>query len=383
VIFPGLGLGLIVAFWAKRPAKEGFWRNLSTNTFARNFGVSVALALGIIGFYAMTSSKATTNLAQADYSAANIKTYFSDLSYLLDKTGLLIKETFWLLLLICPWPILLIVQRIPSSDRWHPARWVGHLRRWSHFHLLFLFLLILLTGLIASAYLSFNRYSFVFYRIMGIPILYLLVVWAVLLAIKNCRYYWLRVVCIAFVMVHGCLSALNVLHFDNSRKKFMIELYSGQYLQTVTQLVAQMPSPKGAYLKSNQIDDYPIAYTHTDYNQVLNPVFYHLGQYLTFVNAEATVSLIGNLYDLTDENGTLMGTSRESLPFLHFYKYIAKQDTAKANVDTQIRFIREQKIQFLILSKHILLDEKIKQLIQKEVTDATSGERFILLKPAS
>jgi hypothetical protein len=380
VIFPGLGLALLTVFGWQLGQGQTFWRVLRTSVFAKNLYWSVALAAGIGAFYVFTSSASNTNLAQSDYSLANIQTNLFSLDYLLTKSGLLAKELVWLLLLACPWPILVVVQRRSGAVGQRLAGWLAWFRQWQAAPIMLTLGLILLTGLAASAYLSFNRYSFVFYRIMGIPVLYLLVVWAGLLAIVHCRFYWLRILTIAFVLVHGAWSAISVVNFDLVRRRYVTEQYSDGYLQAVAQAVVQLPTRRGAYLKSGQIEDYPVAYTHTDYNQALNPVFYFLGRYLTFVDAGATVSLIGNLYDLTNDDGQTIGTSKEALPFLHFYKYIGQQPKGPVNVDTQLKFIRDEKIGFLLVSKYALVDEKIKQLVQREEIDPVSGERFLLLK---
>jgi hypothetical protein len=381
VIFPGLGAAyLLMLVWQKKRG-ETIWRAFSQNPFAINLVWAIVVAVGIAGFYVLTSSASSTNLAQSDYSLANIQASLSNLGYLLAKGGLLIKEFAWLLLLVCPWPILVIVQRAPRPLAWQLGGWFAKLRQWPPAPILLTLAFMLLTGLAASAFLSFNRYSFVFYRIMGIPVLYVGVIWAALLAIVNCRYYWLRILGIAFLLAHGVLSAASVLSFDLVRRQYVSERYDDRYLQRVAQMVAQLPSPRGGYLKSAEIDDYQVAYSHTDYNQMLNPVFYFLGQYLTFVDAGATVSLIGNLYDLTDENGKTLGTSKEALPFLHFYKYIGQQPKGPVNVDTQIKFLKEEKINFLLISKYVVVDQKLMQLVQKEEVDPVSGERFLLLKP--
>lgn len=340
----------------------------------------VGLAVCIAAFYVLAAlgAPAASNLAQQDYSFAKIAASFGSVSYLFTAAGVLLRETAWLLVFCLPLLGLAALHRARIGQQF------GGLHGPSIKALAALLLvLVVLTGLAAAVALSFNRYSFVFYRLMGIPVLYVgglvLAAWAV----ARLRHYALRIVITALVVQQGLSLAVQTYTFEQGRKQTIARQYSATYLQAVAKVLGQ-GQHRGAYLKSANRADYPTAYTLTDYNQLLNPVFYYLGTYLCFVDQGITVSLLSPLTDLYDAEGRSIGTAREAAPFLHFYKYTGlgkqKWPLPKATAQQQVDFLRKEGITFLLASKRATVPPQVRALVRHEIADSVSGERFLLLK---
>jgi len=47
---------------------------------------------------------------------------------------------------------------------------------------------------------------------------------------------------------------------------------------------------------------------------------------------------------------------------------------------SQIDFIREFKINYLIVTKNVRLTPELKNIVKEEIVDSNTGERFILLR---
>ena len=66
-----------------------------------------------------------------------------------------------------------------------------------------------------------------------------------------------------------------------------------------------------------------------------------------------------------------------------FYLYVEKQKGAgnfKSIAQSQIDFIREFKINYLIVTKNVRLTPELQNIVKEEIVDSNTGERFILLK---
>jgi hypothetical protein len=66
-----------------------------------------------------------------------------------------------------------------------------------------------------------------------------------------------------------------------------------------------------------------------------------------------------------------------------FYVFVENQKAQKrfSSIEqSQVDFIREYKINYLIVTKDVVLPETLQTLIDKVITDKLTGERFILLK---
>jgi hypothetical protein len=99
-------------------------------------------------------------------------------------------------------------------------------------------------------------------------------------------------------------------------------------------------------------------------------------QFYTIVNLE--------VFDIPQSNDIKRQVfEKRSLSNSEFYQFVAQQKSQKqftSYLNSQIDFIKTHQLGFLVIGKNVNLAPEIMALSQKTITDATTGERFLLLK---
>jgi hypothetical protein len=151
-----------------------------------------------------------------------------------------------------------------------------------------------------------------------------------------------------------------------NRKPF----YSVDYLNNIKQVLKYIPEgSRGAslnYQKTRTTEGY-------EYNGINV-----LGGYLTYFNPNLQPTNI--LLPLSNsELKTIHPTFQELFMKNPIFKFIAEKNLYQDSIEEQqFKFIMEEKIKYLILSKDATLDSRLP--IQIRVVDELSGEKFIILK---
>ena len=146
---------------------------------------------------------------------------------------------------------------------------------------------------------------------------------------------------------------------------------SNEFINSISNL--SIDNPVGVSIKKT--------YLETRMTEKISPS-YNLGyQYLCFTpNLIETIDI--GVIDLPiNKKDKVEVREKENLLtnnlFARFYK---KNNYTKKNiVDAQINFMNELKINFLIVSKEIIIPPKIKKIITNEIIDSKTGDRFYLL----
>jgi len=130
----------------------------------------------------------------------------------------------------------------------------------------------------------------------------------------------------------------------------------------------------GAYLKS------PNEYISVSHKQ---PIAYPIGEYLILINPMyASVDL--SILNVSPETNPI-DKEREKIMlnysvFYHCVKRQKEQNTFKSIEESQLDFIKEYKIRYLITSKNVTLPSNLQDKIQKEIIIEEAQEKFYLLK---
>ncbi len=111
---------------------------------------------------------------------------------------------------------------------------------------------------------------------------------------------------------------------------------------------------------------------------IFPPNLYIPGQYLNLIGSAyhaVSLSVFDTYSDTPKEQNFLKKTT--------FYKFVEIQKTNKefqSIAQSQIDFVKKHKIGYMILTSNIQLPEVWLELIEKEIIDSKTGERFIIFK---
>ncbi len=159
------------------------------------------------------------------------------------------------------------------------------------------------------------------------------------------------------------------------------EKYSGEYLLKVRETFINSHINKiGACLINyNKI---PLKSMHFS-----NPIKYNLGDYLSlFSNNSSTISINSNdinMKKIRDINLMTFFMLEDELYTTLFYNYVNNQqakNTYKSIEQSQIDFLDDYKMDFIIIQKGATVSDLIKNKIKTVIEDPKSGEKFCLLK---
>ena len=126
-------------------------------------------------------------------------------------------------------------------------------------------------------------------------------------------------------------------------------------------------------------------YSKQNYNSYFKKIsnYYTPGLYLAYLSSKyQPISL--SVFDIPlDKNNVLYDAEKNLVETSIFYRYVLtqKQNNKFVNIEqSQIDFINEYNIQYLITTKDVVLSNQLNQLINKKFVDSKSGERFYILK---
>lgn len=126
-------------------------------------------------------------------------------------------------------------------------------------------------------------------------------------------------------------------------------------------------------------------YSKQNYNSYFKKIsnYYTPGLHLAYLSSKyQPISL--SIFDIPlDKNNVLYDAEKNLVETSIFYRYILtqKQNNKFVNIEqSQIDFIKEYNIQYLITTKDVVLNNLLSTLVDKKLVDSKSGERFYILK---
>lgn len=227
--------------------------------------------------------------------------------------------------------------------------------------LFFLLFLILACSSIISAFLAGIPDYVQIYSNNLTAILYLipLLIFLVLLGTKNKMLLNIYVVYVLFIAVYQGYTKFS------PAKNEQVTTYDNDFLKQVQDLLPTITNPMGVsiFTKDHTNNGNPVHNTLGAYLKVMKP-------YFNTVNA--------GTYLLTQETNDIQIQQR--LSNTTFVYYVKKQPAGESFETILLKFIKEYNIQYLLFTKDIVLPEKIRILITKEIINKKTGEKFCLIK---
>jgi hypothetical protein len=114
-----------------------------------------------------------------------------------------------------------------------------------------------------------------------------------------------------------------------------------------------------------------------------NPTTPLIGGYIGFINDNLALISLSEFTALEKLGSAIKRQEYEAIASGSFFKFVQRQkfnQVFKSIPESQLTFIRQYHIQFLILSANVLLPDQLKPLVEEEIKDPLSGERFVILK---
>ena len=247
--------------------------------------------------------------------------------------------------------------------------------------IILLMLFVLFSGSVAGG-LSFNILSggqFYTIWILNILIIFLFIHYFKDLSF-NCLFKSRRNIFIIFgILITLLYNAYNTIRQNESSKESLSNLiqYSDKYLIKVTDYLDNAKiNPYGVILASNnEIHQYPFK---------LGEDLLGLGSTGTSIKFSSKNYYFASNLSIFEINqtDTTEVWEKDFLKILNFYSYVQnekKNNKFESISKSQLKFIRDNKIDFIIKYKNALLPNELKSRIKFQITDSLSGESFIVL----
>ncbi len=230
---------------------------------------------------------------------------------------------------------------------------------------LFLILLILSFALSAWALLNFKLTSTQLFSSIGTNM-------CCLISILILQFVWLKsntsAVPKIFIVLLICIGLNNSLH--NYKFGYM---QSKEYLLEIKKNSKHL-SENGVYIRSKYDYDFPFSYVST---------LAILGHYLIYSDKQTYPLSISPYNYPYSSDKILANIERETINTTPFVIYVENQKLKgifESIEKSQITFIEENNINYLICTKDVTLSSLLQQKFGKEIIDKNTGERFYLLK---
>jgi len=160
----------------------------------------------------------------------------------------------------------------------------------------------------------------------------------------------------------------------NNVKNKTANNYSPEYLESVKNKLLKLNN-QGGYLTRFE-DDYDIF--------MLNFIVYSYKPYLAFIKNNINITLIQSTDDINLRADSLYRSQQyDFLKLLPFNIYIQREkenNAFKSETLSRMRFIKENKLEYIIADKSAIVDSLIQTITDTVITDKKSGERFIILR---
>jgi hypothetical protein len=207
-----------------------------------------------------------------------------------------------------------------------------------------------------------------FYIIPFTTMLQLFLCLASLFILQNIKKTWYKII-IPIMVLQILNSGINVFlaKTDFTSKA---NLYSREYLQEVDILTQSIPiNSLGGYI----VDEKDLGFTATAFPSNTN-----LGDYLIKTNPSfQPINLSFDVF-LKNKNAAIQNYSKSTF----FYRYVNNHpELSQLTLAAQQKyFIQNLNLKYLILSRNVIIDNELLDLVKKQVKDSVTGEQFFILK---
>lgn len=164
-----------------------------------------------------------------------------------------------------------------------------------------------------------------------------------------------------------------IIGIKNSSRNYRVEyMHSKKYVESINNLSDKL-SLCGSYVRSTEDYEYSFSYISN---------FAILGHYLIYAKTKTfPLSLSPHNFQLSSDP-KLSKIEDECLKNTPFWIYVDKQKAAhkfESIEKSQVQFIEEMKINYLICTKNVKLSDSLKKKVKKQIVDENTGERFYIL----
>ncbi len=171
------------------------------------------------------------------------------------------------------------------------------------------------------------------------------------------------------------LGIVLILSFKNSIISYRFPYpQSNKYVDTILQKSKEL-SQNGAFIFTKE------EYLKMEFSYVANLVI--KGNYLLYSQKQTfPTSLSPYNYPISKNKfvASLEVAALENTPFWMYVEKQKKEGVFKNIEESQVSFIKQYNINYLICSKNVILSEYLQKIIKNEIVDSNTRERFIQLK---
>lgn len=274
--------------------------------------------------------------------------------------GLLHLVLFYLPLI----PLFYVASKIPPGNS-----------KSSRCYFLQLILCIIGVSLAGWAFLYREVNSFELFIVATVPFLNCAFAMMIISILNNLDSLWPRhkpmvAAALALVVLVICIQFLNALPDERIRQAGK---YSNTYLGAVRDLIQEKNLKWGVSIKdSTMLEEH-----HLKFNAV-----YPMGEYITLMDESVAVVNMGD-FNTPIDSSSEMNYERtiKAMSSAVFYRFVQKRLTPDQDIgDLQVSFVDLYRIQFMILSAHAVLPDKLRTRVESTLVDEHTQERFVVLK---
>lgn len=233
---------------------------------------------------------------------------------------------------------------------------------------IFLFVLVYLFSLLAWALMQTNLNSSQLFYNISTPIFHIFSILIILYSIFILPNQKIKIITFIFSGFFIFIGIYNVFAYKGYQK------FENSFVQEIKKDFKLIKNKIGICFQNEDFYSSP----HTTSNTSA------LGCYLLlFEKNTHTIDL--TIFDIINQqkNHFFYNTYKKNLQNSIFYRFVEQQkqkNKFESIQQSQIDFIKEYKIEYLVASNNVKLSPLINVLIKKEIKDTISGERFIILK---
>ena len=213
-----------------------------------------------------------------------------------------------------------------------------------------------------------------FFLYPSVPILNIISFIFLILLVNFVNLIWQKMTLSLFVIVSFSFFSFRSYHIlDRLQSKWGSNIYSLEYLKRVNIIINRLENKNGCKIE-NPNDAY------------FSDAHDHCGFYLVSMHNEPYSLISVSRYKTVEDIITL---EKEETRFLHtlpFNRYVETQKKNEKFISlnhAQDSFIREQKIEFLIVESGETIPINLRSIIKEKVIDTNTNEIFVLLDKSS
>ena len=239
---------------------------------------------------------------------------------------------------------------------------------------LFFTVILVLFSLLIWLLLYFGCGSKAYFFYASLPFLNILSVLLLIVSLETTQSIILKWFIRFFIFLTMVLFSVRSYNSYQENKKTHWEKYSSKFIQDVFSISKNLKNQIGGRFEGTRYFDNPLFIDNVD----------HICSFLSGFNKTNEGTYITTSLSSIDISGKqLKNTLNKNYVLTSpLYLFRKKQIASKKymnNNSTRLKFIQNNKFEYLIVNHNIFIDDQIKSIIKKQLVDSKSGVSFILL----